>query len=40
MQLNKLKTAIGGTRALYACVAKKLVRIDRGEAEQIVLFDV
>lgn len=40
MQLNKLKTAIGGTKALYACVAKKLVRIDRGEAEQIVLFDV
>ncbi|KAL4080233.1 hypothetical protein V8B97DRAFT_718024 [Scleroderma yunnanense] len=40
MQLNKLKEAIGGTRALYACVAKKLVRIDRGGGEQIVLFDL
>lgn len=40
MQLNKLKTIIDGTRALYACVAKKLIRIDRGGGEQIVLFDV
>lgn len=37
--LNQLKAAIGGTRALYACVAKKLIRIDRGGREQIVLFD-
>ncbi|KAH0827606.1 hypothetical protein J3R83DRAFT_4331 [Lanmaoa asiatica] len=39
MPLNQLKAAIGGTRALYACVAKKLIRIDRGGGEQIVLFD-
>ncbi|KAF9245043.1 hypothetical protein BU15DRAFT_41630 [Melanogaster broomeanus] len=39
MALNQLKVAIGGTRALYACVAKKLIRIDRGGGEQIVLFD-
>ncbi|KAF9222661.1 hypothetical protein BS17DRAFT_175601, partial [Gyrodon lividus] len=39
MPLNQLKVAIGGTRALYACVAKKLIRIDRGGGEQIVLFD-
>ncbi|KAH7888457.1 hypothetical protein F5I97DRAFT_1924997 [Phlebopus sp. FC_14] len=40
MPLNKLKAVIGGTRALYACVAKKLIRIDRGGGEQVVLFDV
>ncbi|KIJ67538.1 hypothetical protein HYDPIDRAFT_25978 [Hydnomerulius pinastri MD-312] len=40
MPLNTLKAAIGGTRALYACVAKKLIRIDRGGGEQVVLFDV
>ncbi|KAI6098970.1 hypothetical protein EDD16DRAFT_1718238 [Pisolithus croceorrhizus] len=40
MQLNKLKVAIGGTRALYACVAKKLIRIDRSSGEQVVLFDI
>ncbi|KAF8524301.1 hypothetical protein BU17DRAFT_42929 [Hysterangium stoloniferum] len=28
-----------GTRALYGCVAKKLVKIDRGGGEQIVKFD-
>ncbi|KAF8135588.1 hypothetical protein EV363DRAFT_1159092 [Boletus edulis] len=39
MPLNQLKAAIGGTRALYACVAKKLIRIDRGGGEQIVMFD-
>ncbi|KIK91571.1 hypothetical protein PAXRUDRAFT_830719 [Paxillus rubicundulus Ve08.2h10] len=39
MPLNQLKVAIGGTRALYACVAKKLIRIDRGGGEQVVLFD-
>ncbi|KAG9316464.1 hypothetical protein JVU11DRAFT_2499 [Chiua virens] len=38
--LNQLKVAIGSTRALYACVAKKLIRIDRGSGEQVVLFDV
>lgn len=39
MPLNQLKVVIGGTRALYACVAKKLIRIDRGGGEQIVLFN-
>lgn len=39
MPLNQLKVAIGSTRALYACVAKKLIRIDRGGGEQLVLFD-
>lgn len=28
------------TRALYACVAKKLMKIERGGGEQIVKFDV
>ena len=28
------------TRVLYGCVAKRLVRIDRGGGEQIVRFDV
>ena len=28
-----------GTRALYGCVAKKLVKIDRGGGEQVVKFD-
>ena len=28
-----------GTRALYGCVAKKIVKIDRGGGEQIVKFD-
>lgn len=28
-----------GTRALFGCVAKKLVKIDRGGGEQIVKFD-
>lgn len=35
--------SIGGvasTRVLYGCVAKRLVRIDRGGGEQIVRFDV
>ncbi|KAH7908607.1 hypothetical protein BJ138DRAFT_1115696 [Hygrophoropsis aurantiaca] len=48
MSLSKLKEALaekfggatGGTRALYACVAKKLIRIERGGGEQTVKFDV
>lgn len=28
------------TRALYACVAKKLMKIERGGGEQVVKFDV
>ncbi|KAG2153688.1 uncharacterized protein EDB93DRAFT_1134153 [Suillus bovinus] len=48
MSLNKLKEALaegehssaGGTRAIYACVAKKLIKIERGSGEQVVKFDV
>lgn len=28
------------TRTLYACVAKKLVKIERGGGEQVVKFDI
>jgi hypothetical protein len=28
------------TRVLYGCVAKKLVKIERGGGEQVVRFDV
>jgi hypothetical protein len=28
------------TRALYACVAKRLIKIERGKGEQIVKFDI
>jgi hypothetical protein len=27
-------------RALYACVAKKLIKIERGKGEQVVKFDI
>jgi hypothetical protein len=30
----------GTTRILYGCVAKRLVKIERGGGEQIVKFDV
>ncbi|KAG2031292.1 hypothetical protein BDR03DRAFT_972865 [Suillus americanus] len=47
MSLNKLKEAlaegggsVGGTRTMYACVAKKLIKIERGGGEQVVKFDV
>ncbi|KAG1851109.1 hypothetical protein F4604DRAFT_1592568 [Suillus subluteus] len=47
MSLNKLKEALaegggsaGGTRTIYACVAKKLIKIERGGGEQVVKFDV
>ncbi|KAG2153871.1 hypothetical protein DEU56DRAFT_426235 [Suillus clintonianus] len=47
MSLNKLKEALaeggggaGGTRTMYACVAKKLIKIERGGGEQVVKFDV
>jgi hypothetical protein len=48
ISLNRLKlvlaekggTGSGGTRVLYSCVAKKLLKIDRGGGEQIVSFDV
>jgi hypothetical protein len=47
MSLNRLKEALaergggaGSTRTLYACVAKKLIKIERGGGEQVVKFDV
>ncbi|KAI0093281.1 hypothetical protein BDY19DRAFT_1045526 [Irpex rosettiformis] len=47
MPLNALKeilnngTAIGaGTRPIYACVAKRLLKIERGGGEQVVRFDL
>ncbi|KAG2342545.1 hypothetical protein BDR05DRAFT_934910 [Suillus weaverae] len=47
ISLNKLKEALaegggsaGGTRTMYACVAKKLIKIERGGGEQVVKFDV
>ncbi|KAG2364372.1 hypothetical protein BDR07DRAFT_1401546 [Suillus spraguei] len=47
MSLNKLKEALAegggsasGTRTIYACVAKKLIKIERGGGEQVVKFDV
>jgi hypothetical protein len=30
----------GGTRVVYGSVAKRLIRIDRGGGEQVVMFDV
>jgi len=30
----------GTTRVLYGCVAKRLVKIDRGGREQVVKFDI
>ena len=29
-----------GTRPIYACVAKRLLRIERGGGEQVVKFDL
>ncbi|KAG1746080.1 hypothetical protein EDB19DRAFT_2023448 [Suillus lakei] len=47
MSLNKLKEALAGggggagaTRTMYACVAKKLIKIERGGGEQVVKFDI
>jgi hypothetical protein len=37
---NSAALSMGTTRILYGCVAKKLVKIDRGGGEQIVKFDV
>ena len=30
----------GTSRILYGCVAKRLIKIERGKGEQIVKFDV
>jgi len=49
LPMNRLKEIMNGntgttgaphTRALYACVAKRLVKIDRGKGEQSVRFDI
>lgn len=49
LPMNRLKDIMTGnagatgaphTRALYACVAKRLVRIERGKGEQSVRFDI
>lgn len=48
LPMNRLKdimtgnagtTGVSHTRALYACVAKRLVKIERGKGEQSVRFD-
>ena len=31
---------VGSTRVLYGCVAKRLVKIERGGGEQVVKFDL
>lgn len=49
MSLNKLKEILSGqgsvrgqaiTRPIYGCVAKKLLKIERGGGEQVVKFDI
>jgi len=49
LPMNRLKdimtgnveaTGVPHTRSLYACVAKRLVRIDRGKGGQSVRFDI
>jgi len=49
LPMNRLKdimtgnagtTGVPHTRALYACVAKRLVKIERGKGEQSVKFDI
>jgi len=37
---NPMSTGQGATRILYGCVAKRLIKIERGGGEQIVKFDV
>lgn len=46
LPLNTLKEVLSqgggavGTRPIYACVAKRLLKIERGGGEQVVKFDV
>ena len=42
MPLNALKEVLNnaGTRPIYACVAKRLLKIERGGGEQVVKFDL
>ena len=37
---GSLSTGRGTTSVLYGCVAKRLLKIDRGGGEQVVKFDV
>jgi hypothetical protein len=37
---GSLAAGRGTTSVLYGCVAKRLVRIDRGGGEQVVRFDL
>lgn len=37
---NAATTGVSHTRALYACVAKRLVKIERGKGGQSVRFDI
>jgi hypothetical protein len=32
--------SVGTTRIIYGCVAKRLMRIERGGGEQVVQFDI
>lgn len=32
--------ATAGTKPIYGCVAKRLLKIDRGRGEQVVRFDM
>ena len=37
---SSISTGQGATRILYGCVAKRLIKIERGGGEQIVKFDM
>jgi hypothetical protein len=37
---NSISTGQGAARVLYGCVAKRLIKIERGGGEQIVRFDI
>jgi len=37
---SSIRTTQGATRIVYGCVAKRLVKIERGGGEQIVKFDI
>jgi hypothetical protein len=37
---SKVVGGQGITRILYGCVAKRLIKIERGKGEQVVKFDI
>lgn len=37
---NSIITGQGSARILYGCVAKRLIKIQRGGGEQIIRFDI